>query len=148
MLRQKRRRVGKDSIGNKASSNPSLQAAHVDAYLMRPVSFVGAEVQNAGCPQDQISSRDSVVIITRGCTEEEAMRKAYRMIIDRAKQLRKDSGLAECIGNCESGNCTLIAPFDDNEIRCVPAEVSDCPDGIGFVCIFIGKIRAECVCAV
>jgi hypothetical protein len=106
----------------------------------------GTQVRTGGCPQNMFVSEKAVVIIARGCTEDEAKKKVYKELLKRAKKIRQDRNAGDCVGTCEEGGeCTLTTPIGAGELTCYPADVPGC-DG-GFVCIYIAKVRAECVCA-
>ena len=116
---------------------------------VKPVKTTrSTQVKMATCPQNQVSSDNPEVIVVSGCTEAEARSKVYRQLVIKAKQLRIDKNVGSCDGaTCgDGGVCTLITPIADGELNVYPGEVKGCNGG-GFVAVFIGKVRAECICA-
>ncbi|GAB2176354.1 hypothetical protein [Dongia sp. agr-C8] len=135
-------------MARKSTRRVKSGSGDVIAYVTKPLGKGGAEIKAAGCPQNQIVGTETEVIIARGCTEEEARRKVYRKLLQKARALRKAAN-SPCVGDCgDGGHCTLITPIDPSELTCSPADMPDCPDGVGYVCAFIGLVRAECVCAI
>jgi hypothetical protein len=133
---------------DRRTTQEQASETQIKAYLTIPLMESGEEVQAQKCPENQVVSRDSVAIFARGCTEDEAKRKVYKELIKQAKKLRRESKVGDCTGDCKEGACTLTTAIAPGELDIIPAEVQGCPDDVGFVCTFIGKVRAECLCAI
>lgn len=115
----------------------------------RPARRRGGDLVRGGkekCIQGGVTvgtDQNPVVERARGCTEEEARRKLFNKLLARGAQSLPCAG-RQCDGD---EICTQFLTIDMTKIQCLPARVEGCQDDVGYLCIYVGRMTTECLCA-
>ena len=101
----------------------------------------------AKCPQNNSHPKDAGHTEAADCTEDGAKRKLMKLLLAEAKKIRQELK-QPCVGDCsDGGKCVLVCHvLDKDKLVVDPIEDEKCPDGVGYIATYDGRISAECVC--